>query len=196
MPQETEASTQSTPLLPSHTHQPSRPRITTQTVRSHLSHFLNSSAGHYLIFALVGIDVAGIFADFLIALHVCEHSGDKGFNPAPWEDSLAGLEIISLVISSLFMVELSACIFAFGWRYFSTKWHVFDAAVIVAGFMVDVVLRGTVEEVGSLVVVGRLWRVFKIVEEMSEGAQEELEGLRDEVELLRAKVEELEGRTR
>lgn len=47
-------------------------------------------------------------------------------------------------------------------RYFKSKFHCFDAIVIVAGFVVDVCLKNTLEEVASLVVVLRLWRVFKV----------------------------------
>lgn len=49
-----------------------------------------------------------------------------------------------------------------GDRYFKSKFHCFDAIVIVAGFIVDVCLKGTLEEIGSIVVVLRLWRVFKV----------------------------------
>ena len=64
--------------------------------------------------------------------------------------------------------------------------------------MIDVLLKGVLEEVGSLVVVLRLWRVFKvtanntrelrmqrctdkkqIIEELSAGADEQMEPLRD-----------------
>ena len=46
--------------------------------------------------------------------------------------------------------------------YFKSKFHCFDAFVIVAGFVVDVCLKGILEEIGSIVVVLRLWRVFKV----------------------------------
>jgi len=50
--------------------------------------------------------------------------------------------------------------------------------------VLDVLLKGIVEEVGSLVVVLRLWRVFKIIEELSAGAEEQIEPLQDRVEEL------------
>ena len=56
--------------------------------------------------------------------------------------------------------------------------------MIVAGFIVDVLLHGAIEEVGSLVVVGRLWRVFKIIEEFSSGAADQIEGLQYRIEQL------------
>jgi hypothetical protein len=69
-------------------------------------------------------------------------------------------------------------------RYFNSKFHIFDATVIVAGFIVDVLLHGTIEEAGSLIVVGRLWRVFKIIEEFSSGADDQIEELQERIELL------------
>jgi voltage-gated hydrogen channel 1 len=74
-------------------------------------------------------------------------------------------------------------------RYFNSKFHIFDAAVIIAGFIVDVLLHGTIQEAGSLVVVGRLWRVFKIIEEFSTGAQEQIEGLQERIEQLEKEKE-------
>jgi regulator of replication initiation timing len=46
-------------------------------------------------------------------------------------------------------------------------------------------LHGIVEEVASLIVVLRLWRVIKIIEELSLGAQEQTEDLETKVEELR-----------
>lgn len=59
-------------------------------------------------------------------------------------------------------MELIASIWAFGWRFFHSWFHCLDATVITAGFVIDVLLKGQLEEIGSLVVVLRLWRVFKV----------------------------------
>lgn len=58
--------------------------------------------------------------------------------------------------------------------------------MILASFLTDVVLHGLLEEVASLVVVLRLWRLFKIVEEFSVGAEEQMEGLQIRIEQLEA----------
>jgi hypothetical protein len=94
------------------------------------------------------------------------------------------------VFSSVFMAELLLSIWAFGWRYFHSWFHSFDAAVIVAGFVTDVMLHGVLEEVASLVVVLRLWRFFKIIEEIGVGAEEQMEALNVKIEDL---VRENEG---
>jgi hypothetical protein len=74
-------------------------------------------------------------------------------------------------------------------RYFNSKFHVFDATVIIAGFVIDVLLHGTIQEASSLVVVGRLWRVFKIIEEFSTGAEEKIVGLQERIEQLEKEKE-------
>lgn len=52
------------------------------------------------------------------------------------------------------------------------------------GFVIDVCLKGVLEEAGSIVVILRLWRVFKIVEEFSAGASDQMDVLTEKVEQL------------
>jgi uncharacterized protein YceH (UPF0502 family) len=65
---------------------------------------------------------------------------------------------------------------------------------------VDVVTRGVVEEIASIVIVLGLWRFVKIIEELSVGAAERMEEIEARVvELerenaeLKARVEDMEG---
>ena len=101
-----------TPLLPPPAARPSPGRAA--TLRRTLRAFLSGKWGHYFVIVLVAVDVACIFAGFLVALHVCEASGDAGFRAAPWQRAIAGLGVASLVVSSLFVLELLGCVFAFG----------------------------------------------------------------------------------
>jgi hypothetical protein len=71
---------------------------------------------------------------------------------------------------------------------------------VVAGFIVDVLLHGILEEAASLVVILRLWRVFKIIEELSVGASEQAEDLEHKIEelkkengLLRKEIERMKA---
>jgi hypothetical protein len=66
--------------------------------------------------------------------------------------------------------------------------------VITAAFMLDIVLRGVTEEAASLIVVLRLWRVFKIIEELSVGAQEQMEDLQVRIHDLEKQNSELRAR--
>lgn len=154
--------------------------------RARTRSFLSSKWGHYIILFMVAVDVACIFADFLIELRVCElrerHQVpiDRG-----WGLAQETLGLIGLIFSCLFMLELIASVLSFGLSYFNSYFHTFDAFVIVLAFILDVALRGVVEELGSLVVVLRLWRVFKIIEEMSEVSAEMMEKYEGELEDLR-----------
>lgn len=65
----------------------------------------------------------------------------------------------------------------------------------MAGFITDVVLHGVIEEVASFIVVLRLWRVVKIIEELGVGEQEraeesqrKIDELGSEVDLLRKEL--------
>lgn len=61
----------------------------------------------------------------------------------------------------------------------------------MAGFITDVLLHGVLEEVASLVVILRLWRFFKIIEEFSVGAEEQMDGLTLRIEQLETENEDL-----
>ncbi len=75
--------------------------------------------------------------------------------------------------------------------FFNSWFHWFDAFVIAVSFAVDVLAHGIVEEIGSLVIVLRLWRFVKIVEEMSVGASERMEDLEAKLEQVEQEKAEL-----
>ncbi|KAE8445296.1 hypothetical protein EG329_013534 [Mollisiaceae sp. DMI_Dod_QoI] len=156
--------------------------------RGSVKTFLSSPAQHYTVLSLVSFDLLGIFADIIINLYQCDE-GD--FAGPVWNDVREGLSVAGLVFSCLFMLELILSVWAFGLSYFKSKFHCFDAAVIVAGFITDVLLHGVLEEVASLVVILRLWRFFKIIEEFSVGAEEQMDGLELRIEQLETENEDL-----
>ncbi|OJJ51108.1 hypothetical protein ASPZODRAFT_55138 [Penicilliopsis zonata CBS 506.65] len=162
--------------------------------RSAMRDLLSSRWGHYFVLLLVSVDVACIFADFLIELHVCGlKEGHSKVSPG-WGEAQDVLDIISLVFSSLFMLELIVAALSFGKSYFASKFHIFDSLVILVAFIIDVSLHGVAEELGSIVVVLRLWRVFKIIEELSSASEEAMEEYEVEIERLRAENETLKRR--
>lgn len=164
--------------------------------RSTTRGFLSSRWGHYSILLLVSVDVACIFADFLIETHTCELKQKHQHVNVGWERAQEALSLVSLVFSCLFMLELIAATLSFGLSYFSSKFHVFDSLVIVVAFIIDVALHGILEEIGSIVVVLRLWRVFKIIEELSAASADSLEKYEDQIEELRHENDNLKRRLR
>ncbi|KUL90901.1 hypothetical protein ZTR_00964 [Talaromyces verruculosus] len=155
-------------------------------LRAKTRSFLSSKWGHYIVLFMVAVDVACIFADFLIELHVCELR-ERHQTPIDrrWGLAQEALGLIGLIFSCLFMLELIASVLSFGLSYFRSKFHTFDALVIVLAFILDVAFRGVVEELGSLVVVLRLWRVFKIIEEMGEVSAEMMDKYEEELDNLK-----------
>ncbi|KAL9075592.1 MAG: hypothetical protein Q9157_003974 [Trypethelium eluteriae] len=189
------------PLLPTSTP-PSNTTINKSTsalakhhsqFRHSLRHYLSSRLGHYIVLGLVTLDVGSIFADLVIQTFRCERESGKpdpnGAAGKKYDAALEALGVVSLVISCLFVVELGASVWAFGFSYFRSKFHCFDAVVILLAFVIDVLLHGVLEEIASLVVVLRLWRVFKIVEELSGAAEEQMDALRERI----AELEEENG---
>ncbi|KAJ5732604.1 hypothetical protein N7493_004085 [Penicillium malachiteum] len=168
------------------------PRI--EQCRRSARNFLSSRWGHYLILLLVSVDVCCTFADFLIQLHVCELKQTRFGADSGWEVTQDVLSISSLVISCLFMVELIVAALSFGMKYFSDWFHVFDSLVIIVAFTIEISLRGIGEELGSLVIVLRLWRVFQIIEELSSASEDSLEQYEQEIERLKVENSDLRDR--
>lgn len=65
--------------------------------------------------------------------------------------------------------------------------------MIVVGFGVDLLEHGTVEEIASLVVILRLWRFVKVVEEFQVETVEQTEDLWDRIRELEREKEDLEA---
>ena len=72
---------------------------------------LASRKKHFLVMSLVALDVVVLLANIFVQLIACEmHQSDEH-----WVQLLVEcLEAVGLVISSLFMIELVACLFSFG----------------------------------------------------------------------------------
>ncbi|KAH9900254.1 hypothetical protein F4778DRAFT_167101 [Xylariomycetidae sp. FL2044] len=150
--------------------------------RAATQRFFSSHARHWVILTLIILDVAGILTDIFIALITCE----LGRDDEPWvRPTRNGLTTFSLVMSCIFVVELILSVFADGWGYFTSWFHCFDAFVIVVSFAIDLLEHGNVaEEIASLVVILRLWRFVKIVNEFSVETSEQTEGLRERIKEL------------
>lgn len=83
-----------------------------------------------------------------------------------------------------------------GPRYFSSWFHCIDAVVILASFVSDLLKQGLVRDITSLVILLRLFRFVKIVEELSVGASETMEELEKRIEQLEQENGELKSELR
>ncbi|KAH6690616.1 hypothetical protein F5X68DRAFT_260019 [Plectosphaerella plurivora] len=161
--------------------------------RKNLQHLLSSRKTHYLILGLVALDVSALLGNIFLELVACGKTNE----PPAWNTSLReALTAAGLVFSSLFLIELALCILAFGTGYFADWFHCVDAAVIVASFVIDLLSHGIVEDIASLVIIFRLFRLVKLVEEMSLGASVRMESMEEELERLQDENSELKARLR
>ena len=77
---------------------------------------------------------------------------------------------ISLIITTLFLIEIPLNLWAFGGQHMNpfgpvphAGLHAFDTFVILTTFILEVVLRGSERELAGLLVILRLWRLVKLV---------------------------------
>ncbi|KAH7376449.1 hypothetical protein B0T11DRAFT_335615 [Plectosphaerella cucumerina] len=161
--------------------------------REKLGNLLSSRKTHYLILALVALDVSALLGNIFLELIAC----DTNREPEAWNASLReALTAAGLVFSSVFLLELAACILAFGAGYFADWFHCVDGAVIIASFVIDLLSHGIVEDIASLVIIFRLFRLVKLVEEMSLGASVRMESMGEELDRLQEENSELKARLR
>ncbi|KAI0869117.1 hypothetical protein GGS24DRAFT_174987 [Hypoxylon argillaceum] len=169
----------------------------TRSIRSYFSRFraqtqrfFSSRAKHWIILALILLDVAGILAEIFIALITCELHRQDEYWVAPTQDALA---IFALTMSCIFVAELILSVFADGFKFFASWFHQLDAFVILGSFAVDLLQHSIATEIASLIVVLRLWRFVKIVQEFSVEQNEATEALRERIRELEAQVADLEA---
>ncbi|CRK24665.1 hypothetical protein BN1723_003191 [Verticillium longisporum] len=155
--------------------------------RAQLPQLLSSRRKHMVVLILVALDVAALLANIFIELVECDRRNEKLQRPAWTGNARQALTTAGLVFSSLFLflLELVLCIVAFGLKYLKDWFHCLDAVVIVTSFVVDLLSHGIVEDIASLVIVFRLFRLAKMLEEMSMGAAERIESMANELDKLR-----------
>ena len=149
--------------------------------------FLASKPGHHCVLVLASLDVASIFIALILRLLACEQC----IPPRPGVRTECALDIVGLALTCLFVVELGARVWVTGWAYFRPWFDCLDAMVIVLDFAVGILLEGALRQVASLVVVFRLLRVFRIIEEVGTSAEEQMGSLREQIAFLVRKNESL-----
>lgn len=179
---------------------------------SKLGEILEAQLFHKVVIALITIDAACVLADLgytLLSTSNCTPTGPEG---PQWLEVLAH---ISLVITTFFLVEIPLALWAFGLQYYNplgqvthASLHLFDAAIIITTFVLEITLKGKERELGALLIVLRLWRLVKLVGGITVGAGEiseendhvlldtrrQLESLKSELEIVSRENRELRAR--
>ncbi|KAG5646682.1 hypothetical protein DXG03_002672 [Asterophora parasitica] len=138
----------------------------TMTWRARTRALLESPRFHIAVIVLIALDATCVLADLTYSLLSPECGKPPGDLP-PWLEVLAH---ISLVITSFFMVEIPLSLAVFGTSYYNpfgpvihAGLHLFDAAIIITTFVLEVALKGRERELAGLLIILRLWRLVKLV---------------------------------
>ncbi|KAI0831440.1 hypothetical protein BC628DRAFT_1312137 [Trametes gibbosa] len=151
-------------------------KTTYQRCKTRAAEFLESPPLHYTVITLVLIDSACVLADLAYTFLSSDCTPIEGPDTPLWLNILAN---VSLVITTLFLVEIPLSLWALGIRYYNPAGpvahavlHLFDALVILTTFILEVGLRGRERELASLLVILRLWRLVKLVQGIAVSAGE------------------------
>ena len=116
------------------------------------------------------IDSACVLADLGYTFLSEDCTPPEGPDAPAW---LAALAHVSLAITTAFVAEVPLSLWALGGAHYNplsaraaphAALHLFDALVVLATFVLEVVLRGRERELASLLIVLRLWRLVKLVQ--------------------------------
>ncbi|KAJ3080128.1 hypothetical protein HK102_003277 [Quaeritorhiza haematococci] len=179
-------------------------------IRCALHNFFESRTVAVIIVTLTLIDLGLVLTDISLSLYYCtpppsSHDGDKTTHPAPAEippivETLEhAFAYTSIAILSLFALELVLHFIAAGPAFFiNSKLHAIDFVVVVTSLLLESLGRTTiVREVGSFLVVFRLWRIVRVVHATGEivelEGRERVEEMKEKMKGLVRKVGELEG---
>jgi hypothetical protein len=83
------------------------------------------------------------------------------------ETAETALFFVSLVLISIFVLEIFTAFYAFGWRRYTKILFLFDAFIVISSFILEVYFRfGNLGKVGSAsagVVVLRMWKIIRAI---------------------------------
>ncbi|KZO92539.1 hypothetical protein CALVIDRAFT_487274 [Calocera viscosa TUFC12733] len=135
---------------------------------------LESRTVHWFILSLITIDSLLVIADLAYTLLQTQCPPSEEL-PLPLEIS----EYASILISSIFVIEVPLSLWALGWEFYDPIYgvphaplHDVDAIVIVGTFILEVVLRGRDRELAGLFILLRFWRIVKLVGGVAVGVGE------------------------
>jgi hypothetical protein len=155
--------------------------------RHEVGEMLESKRAHVVILSLTILDVLLVICEIAATLLGLDHSKEA-------EQTLELFAHASLAIVTIFLLEIFLKLFAFGPQYFwkNTPFgllHLADALIIVISFLLEVFLKGAEQELGSLLIIFRLWRIIKLTGTVTIKTAEQSQSL---VEEMQERIQELE----
>jgi len=183
------------PLLPSHRDSEEGENVGRfATYSEKTAQVLEHRLLHKAVILMIVIDASCVLADLIYTFL------SPGCTPPEGEDAPQWLEVlahISLAITTFFLIEIPLSIYAFGFTFYNpfgpvphSVLHAFDAIIIVTTFILEVALKGREQELASLLIIFRLWRLVKLVGGVAVGVGEVEEG---NIKALNETRKELQG---
>lgn len=128
------------------------------TFRERLYKRLHSQKFQIIVISLVIFDCLLVIGELMIDLEIVVLHEDHHVVPHV-------LHYLSIVILSIFLVEIAAKLYAFRLEFFHHKLEVFDAIVVILSFSLDIAFIDTVDVRNGtgLLIILRLWRVARIL---------------------------------
>ncbi|KXN72434.1 hypothetical protein CONCODRAFT_77802 [Conidiobolus coronatus NRRL 28638] len=105
------------------------------TLKQKILDILDSKTFHYTIICLVMLDLVVILAELLLTLYAAEGAISKNDAIHKAEN---GLTIVSLCILCVFVTEILTKLLLVGPRYLFNAWHLLDAIVVIASFVLEI----------------------------------------------------------
>ena len=130
-----------------------------RTLRQRLNYILHTNKFQIIIVCFVILDCLLVIAELLLDMKIIRLTDHEG------EMAPRVLHYSSVAVLSLFIIEIMVRIYAYRLDFFKHKMEMFDAVVVIASFVLDIVFRDNEgpESGAGLLVVLRLWRVTRIL---------------------------------
>ncbi|XP_053180483.1 voltage-gated hydrogen channel 1 [Scomber japonicus] len=163
----------------------------TVTFRDALRRLYSSDRFQVVVVCLVVLDALFVLAELLIDLEIIDG-----------HESIAAevFHYLSLALLTFFMIELLGKLFAYRLEFFHHKFEVFDGAIVVVSFVLDVVFIFHEDAFAgmNLLILLRLWRVARIINgilvSVKTRAHQQIHKLKESYDHLVKRVTELQER--
>ncbi|KAJ3548552.1 hypothetical protein NM688_g5280 [Phlebia brevispora] len=157
--------------------------------RERTAETLESRPWHYTVIT----DSACVLADLAYTVLSDTCTPVEGPDAPLWLNVLSD---VSLAINTLFLAEIPITLWAMGPSFYNplgsvlhASLHLFDAFVIIATFVLEVVLKGRERELAGLLIILRLWRLVKLVGGIAVSAGEIEEGTAEQLAETQAQLD-------
>ncbi|NP_001088875.1 voltage-gated hydrogen channel 1 isoform X1 [Xenopus laevis] len=166
------------------------PFIASYSFRGALKWLLSSHKFQIVIICLVILDALFVLVEVLLDLELLAEKVDHIIPEI--------FHYLSISVLTFFILEIAGKLYAFRLEFFHHKFEVFDAAIVVISFIIDIVYisREDIFNAVGLLILLRLWRVARIVNgvivSVKTRAEEKMHKLKEQKGSLLEKVAQLE----